>query len=228
MAKLKKVTQRALRLAFQKRLTQAFPEAELLFEGEPPIIPTPGAPPVWPVSQEWPIKLLTVPVTPWADNEPELMLLQAVAPFLVNRSRQVVRWGGMPRTTGDKLRVALQIQVPPLAVPELSMADFAARYCERQESTPERLQETLQAQAAKFRPYGWMLLECVDFSASRLGSYTILPFGPENSYRAIPDHPVSPRGLASDMSVVAAVHLNLISHVVRSPQGGEENQHRSQ
>jgi hypothetical protein len=52
---------------------------------------------------------------------------------------------------------------------------------------------------------GWMLLECQVMDGSRLGSLTILPYGPNNTFARVPDHPISPRGLASDMSVVVGV-----------------------
>lgn len=87
----------------------------------------------------------------------------------------------------------------------LSYDAFAAKYCERQESTPDELKEVLRAQKARFSNDGWMLLECQMMDSSRLGSLAILPYGPNNTYHAVPNHPVSPRGLASDMSVVIAV-----------------------
>ncbi len=89
--------------------------------------------------------------------------------------------------------------------PELTFAQFAEKYCERQEQTPDGLLAILRAQRDKFKPIGWMMLECQMLDSSRAGSLTLLPFGPANTYKAIPDHPVSPRGLASDMSVVVAV-----------------------
>jgi len=87
----------------------------------------------------------------------------------------------------------------------LAFAEFAARYCERQDSTPAELLTTLKRQKESFRLEGWLLLECHVLDSSRLGSYTVLPYGPDNTYKAPPDHPVSPRGLASDMSVVVAL-----------------------
>ena len=92
-----------------------------------------------------------------------------------------------------------------LAVPELTFEAFAEKYCERQMSSPIGLMGTLRTQRDKFRPVGWMMLECQMMDGSRLGELTILPFGPNNTFKAIPDHPISPRGLASDMSVVVAV-----------------------
>lgn len=95
------------------------------------------------------------------------------------------------------------------AKPEVLTEDeFVKRYCARQQSTPEELRATLQAQREKFDPDGWMLLECVVLDSSRIGSYTIMPYGPRNSCTTPPTTPVSPRGLASDLSVVVALLLN--------------------
>lgn len=87
----------------------------------------------------------------------------------------------------------------------LDFPAFAARYCERQEQTPEGLFAVLSAQRERYQPEGWMLLECQAFDSSRHGSLTILPYGPNNTFRQPPDQPISPRGLASDMSVVVAI-----------------------
>lgn len=90
----------------------------------------------------------------------------------------------------------------------LDFPTFAARYCERQEQTPEGLLATLQDQQARYQPKGWMLLECQVFDSYRMGDLTILPYGGrENTYQEPPTHPISPRGLASDTSVVVAVLL---------------------
>lgn len=87
----------------------------------------------------------------------------------------------------------------------MKFAEFAAKYCERQESTPERLKEALLQQKDLYHPDGWMMLECQVLDSSRLGSLAVLPYGPNNTFKSVPDYPVSPRGLASDMSVVVAV-----------------------
>lgn len=90
-------------------------------------------------------------------------------------------------------------------IASLSYRDFAARYCQRMENTPEDLYATLEGQQRQWHPDGWMLLECVDLASSRLGHYVILPFGPNNTYKTPPTRPISPRGLASDMSSVVAI-----------------------
>ena len=92
-----------------------------------------------------------------------------------------------------------------MTVPELSFADFAAKYCERQESTPENLKGIFTRQTELYHPDGWMLLECHMLDSSRMGSLTILPYGGTATHKVVPDRPVSPRGLASDMSVVVAI-----------------------
>lgn len=90
-------------------------------------------------------------------------------------------------------------------IDSLTFSQFAAKYCERQVQTPEGLREVLKAQAARYQPEGWFMLECQMLDSSLLGSLTILPYGPNNTFKSIPDHPVSPRGLASDMSAVCAI-----------------------
>lgn len=97
------------------------------------------------------------------------------------------------------------IRVP--AKPTLTFAAFAAKYCDRQDQTPDGLRDVLIAQWQRYENDGWMLLECHMMDGSRLGELTILPYGPNNTYKTVPNHPVSPRGLASDMSTVVAVLL---------------------
>jgi len=94
-------------------------------------------------------------------------------------------------------------------IPELLFAEFAAKYCEKQEQTPEGLKDILDGQRQRYNPTGWMMLECQMLDSSRMGSLVILPYGPNNTYKTVPDHPISPRGLASDMSVVVAILPNL-------------------
>lgn len=93
------------------------------------------------------------------------------------------------------------------SVPTLTWAEFAGKYCARQESTPADLWAALYRQQRAYQPAGWMLLECHMLDSSSMGNFTILPYGPKNTYREPPNHPVSPKGLASDMSVVVALLL---------------------
>jgi hypothetical protein len=85
---------------------------------------------------------------------------------------------------------------------ETTFDRFAQRYCETQMQSPEGLREVLKAQVSRFNPTGFMLLECQMMDSSLLGQCVILPYGPNNTYKEVPTHPLSPRGLASDMSVV--------------------------
>lgn len=87
---------------------------------------------------------------------------------------------------------------------KLSFADFAAKYCEKQMNTPAGLHKILETQKDKYQPDGWFMLEAQLLDSSWLGSLTILPYGPNNTFKTIPAHPVSPRGLASDTSVAVA------------------------
>jgi hypothetical protein len=97
--------------------------------------------------------------------------------------------------------------IPHTETKQITQAELIALYCERQDSTHLGLLQILEAQHDKYHCIGHMLLECAVMDGSRLGEFTILPFGPNNTYKTIPDHPVSPRGLASDMSVVKAYCL---------------------
>lgn len=92
-----------------------------------------------------------------------------------------------------------------MKIPELKFDEFAKKYCERMDQTPEGLLEVLRKQRETFHPTGWMLLEVAYIGAWNSGHYTIMPFGPNNSFKEVPDHPISPRGLASDMSTVEAI-----------------------
>lgn len=71
--------------------------------------------------------------------------------------------------------------------------------------TPEGLREILTSQKGRFSPDGWMLLQCEMLDSVKHGSLTILPYGGSATYPEPPDRPVSPRGLASDMSVVVGL-----------------------
>lgn len=89
----------------------------------------------------------------------------------------------------------------------LTFAEMADRYCARQVQTPEGLRKVLQDQKQRFNNEGWMLLECQMMDSSSLGSLVIMPYGPSNTYKEPITTPVSPRGLASDMSICVAVML---------------------
>lgn len=90
---------------------------------------------------------------------------------------------------------------------ELTFDAFAIRYCERQEQTPAGLLDVLKKQKELYQPIGWFMLEAQLLDSSYMGSLVILPYGPKNTYTEIPTCPVSPRGLASDMSVAVAYTL---------------------
>ncbi len=85
---------------------------------------------------------------------------------------------------------------------QVTFQEFAKRYCERQEQTPEGLAEVLREKNTLFKPVGWMLLQCIVLDSSRIGQYTILPYGGGATLQEVPSRPFSPRGLASDISEV--------------------------
>jgi len=90
---------------------------------------------------------------------------------------------------------------------DLDLEDFSKLYCETQLLTPLELRMRLEQQIREYNPNGFMLLRCVDMSSPFFGQRTILPYGPNNTYKDVPDHHISPRGLASDMSEVEALWI---------------------
>ena len=82
---------------------------------------------------------------------------------------------------------------------------FAEKYCERMLNDKETLYGIFLKHVEKYQPQGWAMLECQNMSSSRMGDLSIVPFGPNNTWKQPPDKPVSPRGLSSDMSVTVAV-----------------------
>ena len=68
----------------------------------------------------------------------------------------------------------------------LSFEEFAAKYCETQQSTPESLAAVLESQVNKFQPTGWFLSQCEDMCSCNFGNQVILPYGPSNTFKEIP------------------------------------------
>lgn len=80
--------------------------------------------------------------------------------------------------------------------------EFIHAYAGDHEQAAEHLKEALASTAEKFNPDGWMLLECQVLDSSYMGQTVVLPYGGDATHKTVPGHPISPRGLASDMSVV--------------------------
>jgi hypothetical protein len=91
-----------------------------------------------------------------------------------------------------------------IVVKQLCFEEFAHLYCETQVCEPDELRQRLQSQHAEYKCEGWFLSECQMFDSTSFRNRVIVPFGPNNSFKQIPNHPFSPRGLASDTSVVIA------------------------
>lgn len=87
----------------------------------------------------------------------------------------------------------------------LSFDEIAALYCETQEQTPSGLRTMLRDMVKRFEPDGFLLAECAMLDSSRVGERVIIPYGPRNTLKTPPEQPFSPRGLASDTSVVVGV-----------------------
>lgn len=97
-----------------------------------------------------------------------------------------------------------------MSVDYLDREAFIERYAPNDPAAAADVREQLQRQEEKYSPTGWVMLECQMLSTARgshMGERTIVPFGPNNTWKEIPKGPVSPRGLASDMAVVVAVCL---------------------
>ena len=94
-----------------------------------------------------------------------------------------------------------------VGIPSLTFEQFAKKYCDRQINKPEELKKIFLRQKELYNPDGWMMLEVAYIGARNSGDLTILPYGGTATYKEVPTHPVSPRGLASDMSVVVAALL---------------------
>lgn len=91
---------------------------------------------------------------------------------------------------------------------KMTFDEFAVKYCERQKSTPAELLVTFKAMCATYKPIGFFMAEAQLMDSSYFGSLVALPYGgPENTFKEVPSHPFSPRGLASDTSVAVAYVL---------------------
>lgn len=85
---------------------------------------------------------------------------------------------------------------------ETNWKEFSERYCKTQEQTPEGLAEVMREQIERYNPDGFMPAEARLMDSSYFRSVVILPFGPNNTFKEVPEGPFSPRGLASDTCVV--------------------------
>lgn len=84
---------------------------------------------------------------------------------------------------------------------------FDAMFRKGTDHPPDYLADALRTQAATYAPTGWFMLEVCDMWASRLGERRVVVYGENCTYKEVPTVAVSPRGLASDMSMVVAVLL---------------------
>ncbi len=87
----------------------------------------------------------------------------------------------------------------------ITVGELVARFCKRQDATLEQVYRHLDNILRRHDVVGWVLLQCVLLDSSRLGELVIMPYGPGCTLDVVPHKPISPRGLASDMSIVVAV-----------------------
>ena len=88
---------------------------------------------------------------------------------------------------------------------ELNFDEAAELYLDSQEGNKAELKANLEQKQLRFKPDGFMLLRCIMMDSSRRGERVIIPYGGTATYKTVPTQPISPRGLASDMSEVEAI-----------------------
>lgn len=88
---------------------------------------------------------------------------------------------------------------------KVTRMELVRRYCETQEMAPLDLLDIIERQIVEFGPDGFFLARASLMDSSYFGSRVMLPYGPNNTFKTPPDHPFTPRGLASDTSVVECV-----------------------
>lgn len=94
-----------------------------------------------------------------------------------------------------------------MSVDYLDREAFIAKYTGNDPVAMENIRLQMQRLEELFTPAGWVMLECQLLDSSRRGQLSIVTFGPNNTWKTIPEGPVSPGGRASDVSVVVAVCL---------------------
>jgi hypothetical protein len=88
----------------------------------------------------------------------------------------------------------------------ITWKELSNTFCSRHKVTEKWLLERLNTQREIYHPKGWMLVECEVLDSSRLGELLIIPYGGNGTaFDEVPDHPFSPRGLASDISVIIGI-----------------------
>lgn len=88
---------------------------------------------------------------------------------------------------------------------QMNWDGLSATYQEKTGVDPQTLATLLNQVAENFEPDSFMLLQCDMLDSSYGGELTILPVGGKATFKEVPDRPISPRGLASDMSSVIGV-----------------------
>ena len=94
-----------------------------------------------------------------------------------------------------------------MSVVYLDREAFIAKYADNNPATMDDLRINLQRLQETYTPVGWALMDCQMMDSSKYGMLWVLTFGPNNTWKTIPEWPISPSGAASDMSVVVAVCL---------------------
>lgn len=91
-----------------------------------------------------------------------------------------------------------------MEVEQITQTEIVSRYAETQQCSKEKLNKLLSQHREKYKPTGFLLLRCEGVGSPYFGLKEIIPFGPNHKVKEIPNHPISPRGLESDMSTIEA------------------------
>lgn len=89
---------------------------------------------------------------------------------------------------------------------KVDLNELVRRYCETQDCEPPQVLERLKEIRRLFEPDGFFLAQAQDMSSSFFGTHVIIPYGGKSTFAAPPTGVFTPRGLASDSSVVTAVY----------------------
>lgn len=89
-------------------------------------------------------------------------------------------------------------------IKKVTVVELVGMYIERQEATAAEVEARLERIRQQREVTGFFLAEAQLMDSSWFGSRVILPYGPGCTHKEVPTTPFSPRGLASDTSVVVA------------------------
>jgi len=85
---------------------------------------------------------------------------------------------------------------------QVTWVEFSALFVSSQETTEKRFAADLRRMKERYDSEGFFIARCEVMDSSLFGNRVALGFGKSHTWKSVPDHPISIRGLASDTSVV--------------------------